>query len=269
MEPDASSHPAIATAREVALNLAAAAGANDLAAAASEGDDGALLLDNLLTHELAIGHALMARLAAGADGFIRRIGQAPEGQADRAVAEASRLTGIRSVPASTSTFRKRIDRIETIVKGASIAGLTFDEGAWTVAIPAASDASRYPPVSWTSASSTRCEKISAHPVATNTWSTLACAGLPTSTFRRSRPMRGNSVAVAPPIRTGLPKAAVAWCSTVARTASERSHSRSPRLAETASSSKRARPVRRTLITAALRSRTTARFSSLYSTVVRY
>src|SRR5205823_3301579 len=92
MEPDAPSGAADA-AHNIASALATAAGAREIANAASGGDDGALLLDTLMTHELAIGHALMARLAAGADGFIRRIGQAPEGKADRAVAEASRLTG--------------------------------------------------------------------------------------------------------------------------------------------------------------------------------
>jgi hypothetical protein len=92
MEPDAPSGAADA-AYDIASVLATAAGAHEIANAASDGDDGALLLDTLMTHELAIGHALMARLAAHADGFIRRIGQVPEGKADRAVAEASRLTG--------------------------------------------------------------------------------------------------------------------------------------------------------------------------------
>jgi len=69
MEPDSPS-PAIDAAHELALSLAGAAGAGDLAEAAGEGDPGALLLDTLLTHELAIGHTLMARLAAQVEPFI-------------------------------------------------------------------------------------------------------------------------------------------------------------------------------------------------------
>ena len=75
MKPEATSDAADA-ACDIASALATAAGAHDIANATSDGNDGALLLDTLMTHELAIGHALMARLAAGADGFIRRIGQA-------------------------------------------------------------------------------------------------------------------------------------------------------------------------------------------------
>ena len=134
MEPDAPSHPAIAAAREVALALAEAAGASDLATAASEGDDGALLLDSLLTHELAIGHTLMARLAAGTDGFIRRIGQAPEGEVDHAVADAARLTG--AVARMMERYRlgfQTLTKVRAMPNGAKqerIVRLAWGDGTW-------------------------------------------------------------------------------------------------------------------------------------------
>ena len=92
----------------------------------------------------------------------------PGGEAGhiQAVAHQRRLEVYRnlSVPARTFTFRNRMERMETIVNGASASGRALEAGAWTVAIPAAREPSGSPPVSWTSASSTRREKISDHPV---------------------------------------------------------------------------------------------------------
>jgi hypothetical protein len=133
MEPDAPS-PAIDAARELALSLAAAAGAGDLAEAAGEGDPGALLLDTLLTHELAIGHTLMARLAAQVDAFIGRIGQAPAGEADRAVAEVTRLTG--AVARMMERYRlgfQTLAKVRSLPNGAKqvkIVRLAWGDGTW-------------------------------------------------------------------------------------------------------------------------------------------
>src|SRR5262249_52436900 len=132
--PDAPSDFTIDAAYDIADALAESAGARDLAIAASSGDDGALLLDALLTHELAIGHTLMARLAAGVDGFIRRIGQAPEGEPDRAVAEAARLTGV--VARMMERYRlgfQTLAKVRSMPNGAKqekIIRLAWGDGTW-------------------------------------------------------------------------------------------------------------------------------------------
>jgi hypothetical protein len=134
MEPDTASDAFIDTAYEIAEALAKAAGAQHLAEAASDGDDGTLLLDTLLTHELAIGHTLMTRLAAGADSFIHRIGQAPEGEADRAVVEAARLTG--AVARMMERYRlgfQTLAKVRAMPSGGKqerIVRLAWGDGTW-------------------------------------------------------------------------------------------------------------------------------------------
>src|SRR5215468_2248700 len=133
MQPDAPS-PAIDAAHDHALSLAAAAGAGDLAEAAGEGDPGALLLDTLLTHELAIGHTLMARLAAQVEPFIGRIGQAPAGEADRAIAEVAKLTG--AVARMMERYRlgfQTLAKVRSLPNGAKqvkIVRLAWGDGTW-------------------------------------------------------------------------------------------------------------------------------------------
>jgi len=133
MEPDAPS-PAIDAAHERALSLAEAAGAGDLSEAAGEGDPGALLLDTLLTHELAIGHTLMARLAAQVEPFIGRIGQAPAGEADRAIAEVTKLTG--AVARMMERYRlgfQTLAKVRAMPNGAKqvkIVRLAWGDGTW-------------------------------------------------------------------------------------------------------------------------------------------
>src|SRR6266404_2163258 len=125
MEPNAPSDATSDSAYDIAFALAQAAG---------EGDDGAALLDTLLTHELAIGHTLMARLAAGADGFIRRIGQTPEGEPDRAVIEAARLTGV--VARMMERYRlgfMTLAKVRAMPNGAKqkmIVRLAWGDGTW-------------------------------------------------------------------------------------------------------------------------------------------
>ena len=133
MESDPPS-PAIDAAHERALSLAAAAGAGNLAEAAGEGDPGALLLDTLLTHELAIGHTLMARLAAQVEPFIGRIGQAPAGEADRAIAEVAKLTG--AVARMMERYRlgfQTLTKVRAMPNGAKqerIVRLAWGDGTW-------------------------------------------------------------------------------------------------------------------------------------------
>src|SRR5882724_8102850 len=134
MEPNAASDATSGPAYDIAFALAEAAGAGDLAEAVGDGADGAVLLDTLLTHELAIGHTLMARLAAGADGFIRRIGQAPEGETDRAVADAARLTG--AVARMMERYRlgfqtlAKVRRMPNGAKQVKIVRLAWGDGTW-------------------------------------------------------------------------------------------------------------------------------------------
>jgi hypothetical protein len=134
MEPNAPSDAPVDAAYDIASALANAAGARDLADAASDGNDGALLLDTLLTHELAIGHTLMTRLAAGADGFIRRIGQAPEGEVDHAVADAARLTG--AVARMMERYRlgfqtlAKVRRMPNGAKQERVVRLAWGDGTW-------------------------------------------------------------------------------------------------------------------------------------------
>jgi len=134
MEPGSSTDPAIDAAYDIADALAEAAGARDLAIAVSGGDEGALLLDTLMTHELAISHTLMTRLAAGVDGFIRQIGHAPEGEPDRAVAEAARLTGV--VARMMERYRlgfQTLTKVRAMPNGAKqerIVRLAWGDGTW-------------------------------------------------------------------------------------------------------------------------------------------